>query len=144
MRLQDKNSGDRPLRVLAAEDNPTNQLVLRTLLLQAGVDLVVVGDGIEAVEAWGREPWDIVLMDVQMPGMDGPTATRRIREEEARRGMARTPILALTANVMNHQVREYLEAGMDGCVGKPLQVAALFEAIETSLSASDATLPPSP
>ena len=132
--LQDASGGSRPLRVLAAEDNTVNQLVLRTLLLQAGVDLVVVDDGIEAVEAWGREAWDIVLMDVQMPNMDGPTATRLIREEEVRRGAMRTPILALTANVMSHQVKEYLEAGMDGCVGKPLDVAALFEAMETALA----------
>ncbi|WP_309629044.1 glucokinase [Brevundimonas sp.] len=132
-RLQDADT-DRPLRVLAADDNPVNQLVLRTLLLQAGVDLVVVADGVEAVETWRRGPWDIILMDVQMPNMDGPTATRTIREEEASAGLPRTPILALTANVMSHQLKDYLDAGMDGCVGKPLQVTALFEAIEAALS----------
>lgn len=119
----------RGLKVLAAEDNKVNQLVLKTLLHQLGVDLTVVDDGLEAMEAWGREPWDVILMDVQMPRMDGPGAARAIRAAEGSTGRIRTPIIALTANVMTHQVTEYLGAGMDRCVAKPLQIAALVEAI---------------
>jgi PAS domain S-box-containing protein len=123
-----------PLRVLAAEDNPVNQLVLKTLLGQAGVDLVLVSDGAAAVAAWEDGTWDVVLMDVQMPEMDGPTATRRIRAREAETGRARTPIIALTANAMAHQVADYARAGMDGFVAKPIEVARLFTAIEAALA----------
>jgi signal transduction histidine kinase/CheY-like chemotaxis protein len=120
----------RPLRVLAAEDNAVNQLVLKTLLAQVGVEPVVVADGQAAVDAWAREPWDLILMDVQMPVMDGPTATRAIRAAEAASGRARTPIIALTANAMAHQVSEYAEAGMDGHVAKPIEAAALYAVLQ--------------
>ncbi|MBU1345597.1 MAG: glucokinase [Alphaproteobacteria bacterium] len=124
------------LRVLAAEDNSVNQLVLKTLLHQLGVDLHVVDDGLQAVEAWRAGGWDMILMDVQMPNMDGPTATRRIREEEARLGLARTPVIALTANVMSGQVAGYIEAGMDACVAKPLQLHLLVEAMRSVQAAT--------
>src|SRR5690606_8010031 len=117
------------LRVLAAEDNTVNQLVLKTLLHQIGVEPTVVADGRAAVEAWEAGDWDAILMDVQMPVMDGPTAARRIRAREAETGRRRTPILALTANAMNQQVAEYLAAGMDGHVAKPIDVAKLFQAL---------------
>src|SRR6201999_2153524 len=71
------------LRVLAAEDNAVNQLVLKTMLEQAGIVPTIVGDGPAAVEAWRGQAWDLVLMDVQMPVMDGIAATRAIRELEA-------------------------------------------------------------
>jgi CheY-like chemotaxis protein len=119
----------RPLRVLAAEDNATNQLVLKTLLAQVGVEPVMVGDGRAAVEAWAAEPWDLILMDVQMPVMDGPAAARAIRAAEAASGRLRTRIVALTANAMSHQVSEYLAAGMDGHVAKPIEAVALFAAL---------------
>jgi PAS domain S-box-containing protein len=127
-----------PLRVLAAEDNKINQLVLKTLLGQAGIDPVVVDDGLAAVEAWAEAEWDVILMDVQMPVMDGPTAAAEIRRREAASGRPRTPIVALTANVMSHQLREYELAGMTGCVAKPIEVAALFAAIEAALAPPDA------
>ena len=123
-----------PLRVLAAEDNAVNQLVLRTLLQQAGLDLTVVSDGVAAVAAWEAGVWDVILMDVQMPDMDGPTATRRIRAREAETGRPRTPIVALTANAMAHQVAEYVAAGLDGFVAKPIEVSRLFAAIEAALA----------
>jgi PAS domain S-box-containing protein len=122
------------LRVLAAEDNKVNQVVLRTLLNQVGVDPMIVEDGQAAVEAWELGDWDVILMDVQMPVMDGPTATRTIREREAESGRAFTPIIALTANVMAHQVRDYEAAGMNGCVAKPIEVSRLFAALETALA----------
>jgi len=121
------------LRVLAAEDNPVNQLVLKTLLQQAGLDLAVVSDGVAAVAAWEAETWNVILMDVQMPEMDGPTATRRIRAREVETGRPRTPIVALTANAMAHQVAGYIAAGMDGFVSKPIEVGRLFAAIEAAL-----------
>ncbi|MGA0606753.1 ATP-binding protein [Phenylobacterium sp. VNQ135] len=129
---------DRPLRVLAAEDNPMNQLVLKTLLAQVGVEPVIVPDGREAVAAWEREPWDVILMDIQMPVMDGPTATALIRTREVALRRPRTPIVALTANAMSHQVAEYLEAGMDGYVAKPIEAARLYEALEAALEKSEA------
>jgi PAS domain S-box-containing protein len=123
------------IRLLAAEDNGMNQLVLRTLLAQVGIEPTIVGNGREAVEAWASEPWDMILMDVQMPEMDGPTATGIIRARERAAKLARTPIVALTANAMAHQVAEYAEAGMDGFVAKPIEAARLFEAINVALEA---------
>jgi len=117
------------LRVLAAEDNAVNQLVLKTLLHQMGVDPTVVENGQLAVEAWEAGEWDVVLMDIQMPVMDGLTATALIRNREADTGRPRTPIVALTANAMSHQVDQYITAGMDGHVAKPIQAAELFEAL---------------
>jgi CheY-like chemotaxis protein len=126
------------LRVLAAEDNPVNQLVLRALLSQVGIEPVMVGDGVDAVAAWESGDWDVILMDVQMPRMDGPTATRFIRERELAQRRRRTPIVALTANAMTHQVNEYLAAGMDGFVAKPIEIDRLFAALETALAMSPA------
>jgi PAS domain S-box-containing protein len=124
------------LRILAAEDNPVNQLVLKTLLGQVGVAPTIVGDGEAALQAWEREPWDLVLMDVQMPRMDGPTAARAIRRREAELGRPRTPILALTANAMAHQAAEYRAAGMDGLIAKPIEVAELFAALQGAVDSA--------
>ncbi|WP_158915809.1 ATP-binding protein [Caulobacter sp. S45] len=121
------------LRVLAAEDNAVNQIVLKTLLAQVGIEPVMVDNGVQAVEAWARADWDVILMDVQMPQMDGPTATREIRARELIQGRARTPIIALTANAMAHQISGYLDLGMDGFVAKPIETAKLFRAIEEAL-----------
>ena len=130
-------AGASGLRVLAAEDNRVNQLVLKTLLHQLGVDLLVVDDGVEAMEAWEHDVWDLILMDVQMPRMDGPTATRRLREREIETGRSRTPVIALTANVMSYQVAEYLKSGMDACVAKPLQLTELLQAMQAALQVGD-------
>jgi two-component system, sensor histidine kinase len=120
---------DIALRVLAAEDNAVNQLVLKTLLHQMGVEPTVVENGKLALEAWEDGDWDVILMDVQMPVMDGLSATAAIRNREADTGRHRTPIIALTANAMSHQVEQYITAGMDGHVAKPIQAAELFEAL---------------
>ena len=128
----------RPLRVLAAEDNAVNQLVLKTLLAQVGVEPVMVADGRAAVEAWAREPWDLILMDVQMPVMDGPSAARAIRAAEAGSGRGRTPIVALTANAMSYQVAEYAAAGMDGHVAKPIEAAQLYAALQRAYGSDEA------
>jgi CheY-like chemotaxis protein len=115
--------------VLAAEDNAVNQLVLRTLLGQVGAEVTIVGDGAEAVRAWEAGEFDVILMDVQMPQMDGPTAARTIREREPASGRARVPIIALTADVMSHQLEGYRAAGMEAFVAKPIAIAELYEAI---------------
>ena len=119
-----------PLRILAAEDNQTNQIVLRAMLAQAGIEPLVVCDGAEAVEAWRTGDWDVVLMDIHMPVMDGLTALAEIRRQEYEGGRDRTPIVALTANAMSHQVADLLAAGMDGHVAKPINAFQLFETLD--------------
>jgi signal transduction histidine kinase/CheY-like chemotaxis protein len=127
-----------PLKILVAEDNLTNQLVLRSLLGSAGICLEVVEDGLLALEAWRRRSFDLILMDINMPIMDGVSATRAIRAEERAGARARTPIIALTANAMDHQKHDYLAAGLDGHVSKPIDLTALFEAISKALAAPSA------
>ena len=121
-------------QVLVAEDNSVNQLVIKTLLHQLGVSPVIVENGKAALEAWRGADWDAILMDIHMPVMDGVTATAAIRAEECKDGRARTPIIALTANVLPHQVASYLAVGMDGCVAKPVEAAVLFSAISAVVS----------
>jgi signal transduction histidine kinase/CheY-like chemotaxis protein len=131
------------VRVLAAEDNAVNQLVLRAVLDHMGVESVIVESGAAAVSAWETADFDLILMDIQMPKMDGPTATREIRAREAAAGRRRIPIIALTANAMTDQVESYAGFGMDGFVAKPIDIAALHAAIakfsEPSLQADSGT-----
>lgn len=114
------------LRVLAAEDNPINRLVLETLLKNHGIQLQMVENGAEAVRAAAAGTFDVILMDIQMPVMDGIDATREIRNLERRRGLPRTPIIALTADAMAEQKRTHLAAGMDEHITKPLKVERLL------------------
>jgi len=127
------------LRLLAAEDNATNQQVLAAVMESLGIDIDIVPDGKQAVEAWRACPYDLILMDIQMPVMDGIAAAREIRAAERADGRSRTPIIALTANALTHQIEEYLGAGMDGFLTKPLDrerlAAALAIATATSLAA---------
>jgi signal transduction histidine kinase/CheY-like chemotaxis protein len=123
-----------PVRVLAAEDNPTNQKVLSAIMETFGFELNVANNGREAVEAWGGGGFDVILMDIQMPEMDGIASTRLIREAEAQRGLPRTPIIALTANALRHQVDEYAAAGMDDHLAKPIVIPLLLAALERVLS----------
>ncbi|RAK68989.1 PAS domain-containing hybrid sensor histidine kinase/response regulator [Phenylobacterium kunshanense] len=127
------NPGERALRLLVAEDNPTNQAVIRAILEVVQIEPEVVADGQAAVEAWEDGHWDLILMDVQMPRMDGVTATSMIRGREAAEGLPRTPIVALTANAMEDQVREYRQAGMDLVVTKPIRAEELFAALSAIL-----------
>lgn len=134
----DSSTRANPLRLLVAEDNRANQLVIDTLLRQAGIVPVIVPNGRAAVAAWENGPWDLILMDVQMPEMDGPTATSIIRRCELDSGQSRTPILALTANAMDHQLVEYRQAGMDGLIAKPIEVDKLFSAISGAINSGTA------
>jgi signal transduction histidine kinase/CheY-like chemotaxis protein len=121
------------LRVLTAEDNKTNQLVLTTLLQQMGVTPTIVENGALAIEAWRVGEFDLILMDMQMPVMDGLTAVRAIRAAEELSHRPRSPIIALTADVMSHHLEDYRRAGVDGVVAKPIQFAALAQAMQSLL-----------
>ena len=127
------------LRLLAAEDNPTNQQVLEAVMGALGVDVDIVPDGQMAFEAWRDGAYDLVLMDIQMPVMDGIDAARAIRVAEREMGRPRTPILALTANALSHQVDEYMAAGMDGHIAKPIEIAKLYDAISRALTLAATT-----
>ncbi len=127
----DAAGGD--LRVLAAEDNKVNQLVLTVLLKEMGITPTVVEDGALAVEAWRAGAFDLILMDMQMPVMDGLTAVRAIRAAEAQTGRPRSPIIALTADVMSHHMEDYRRAGVDAIVAKPIQFGALAQAMRSLL-----------
>jgi CheY-like chemotaxis protein/anti-sigma regulatory factor (Ser/Thr protein kinase) len=129
-------TGDRNLRLLAAEDNPTNQQVLAAVMESLEIDIDIVADGKQAVDAWKLGGYDLILMDIQMPIMDGIDAARAIRAQEALEGRRRIPIVALTANALTYQVDEYLAAGMDDHVAKPIEIAKLYEAISGALTAA--------
>jgi len=131
------SSSDESLRVLAAEDNPTNQVVLKALLSAIGIESVIVDNGQQAVDAWKAGNWDIVLMDIQMPEMDGVAAIKAIREIERRERRVRTPVIAVTANAMDHHRVEYLAAGMDDLVSKPINLQALIQSMELALARDD-------
>ena len=121
-------------RLLVAEDNHVNQRLVAAILDKAGMAYVLVGDGRQAVAAFAREPFDLVLMDMQMPVMDGITATAGIRHLE---GDGRhTPILALTANATGEDRRRCLDAGMDGFLTKPIRPQTLLDAIRRHAAAT--------
>jgi signal transduction histidine kinase/ActR/RegA family two-component response regulator len=124
------------LRLLAAEDNPTNQQVLAAVMGSLGIAIDIVADGRAAFEAWRDGAYDLILMDIQMPVMDGIDSARAIRNAERQDNRGRTPIIALTANALSHQVEEYLAAGMDGHVAKPIEIAKLYDAISRALNES--------
>ncbi len=88
------------------------------------------------MDSWRTGSYDLILMDIQMPVMDGISASRLIRETEQKEGRKRTPIVALTANALTHQVDEYLSVGMDAHVAKPIEIAKLYDAIATTLNAA--------
>ncbi|MDY7102675.1 MAG: PAS domain S-box protein [Actinomycetota bacterium] len=117
-------------RVLLAEDNPTNTLVLTRQLQLLGVDVVAVEDGARAVDIVGASSFDLVFMDCQMPVMDGFEATRTIRARQAELGRARIPIVALTANAFGDRTEACRTAGMDDVVHKPVTLDVLGEALD--------------
>ncbi len=122
------------LRVLAAEDNPINQRVLAAVLENFGVSPTFAGNGREALDMLGDAPFDLVLMDVMMPVMDGVEAVRRLRAESGSHSML--PVIALTANAMQGDREKYIAAGMDDFVPKPIDPAALLTAIKRALTQS--------
>jgi two-component system sensor histidine kinase/response regulator len=116
-------------RALLAEDNAVNQLVAVRLLEKVGHTVIVAANGKEALEAWRKEPFDLVLMDVQMPEMNGWEATRAIREEERSTG-GHIPIIALTAHAMKGDEERCLAAGMDLYLTKPIRTSDLLAALD--------------
>ncbi len=120
--------GDATVRVLLAEDNEINTMLAQTILEQVGFSVCCVENGEAALEAFGRERFDLILMDMQMPGMDGLEATRRIREAEA--GSEHTPIIAMTANAMKGDREACLRAGMDAFIAKPIDISAFLRVLE--------------
>ena len=124
----------KPLDVLVAEDNEINALLTRALLTRLGHRPTVAESGAAALERWraardAGTPYDLILMDMQMPGMDGLEAARRIRAFEAERGTARTPIIALTANAFAEDREACLASGMDRFLVKPLDRERLAVAL---------------
>ncbi|MEJ2406671.1 MAG: ATP-binding protein, partial [Candidatus Thiodiazotropha sp.] len=122
------------LRVLLVDDDAINRLAVRTLLQQLEHDVVEARHGAEAVEALNREPFDLVLMDVHMPEMDGVTATLQIRAREEESGTSPVPIIGLTASVMNDEKQYYLAAGMNAVVQKPIVLEQLLTTIKMHLN----------
>ncbi len=131
---EDADDGDRPVRILLAEDNPANRTVVELILGAAGVEMVSVENGAEAVSAFAAEPFDLVLMDLQMPVMDGLTAIRLIREHERARGGLRIPIIVLSANVQAEHVEGSAAAGANLHLAKPIVAATLLAAVEQALA----------
>jgi CheY-like chemotaxis protein len=128
-----QEDGERP-RVLVAEDNEVNSRLATTLLERRGWQVDAVATGVEAVAAAGATPYDLILMDVQMPEMDGLEATRRIRTAEAE-GERRVPIVALTAYALAGDRARCLEAGMDDYLSKPIPAKDLYDLCDRVLSA---------
>lgn len=118
-----------PLKVLVAEDNAVNQRLVERLLERRGHSVRIAGDGVEAVKALSEEEFDVVLMDVQMPNMDGFQATAAIRQREKGAG-GHIPIIAMTAHAMRGDRERCLGAGMDGYISKPLRSKDFYAAIE--------------
>ena len=132
------------MKILVAEDNEINALLARALLVKLGHRPTMAESGAAAIESWlaaraGGAPYDCVLMDLHMPGMDGLEATRRIRAIEAEHDGTRTPIVALTANVSAEDRDACLAAGMDGFLVKPLDrerlAAVLADSSASALAA---------
>lgn len=128
--------GEAPFRVLLAEDNAVNQRVVALILESFGVTVTVANDGQEALEALSAAHFDLVLMDLQMPVIDGLTATRRIREREALEGRPRTPIAILSANAMDHHREESRAAGADRHIAKPFTPQSLVDGMRETMAAA--------
>ena len=123
---------DKSVRVLLAEDNAINQKLAVRLLQKLGVTVDVAGNGKEALQMSGMFDYDLILMDCQMPEMDGYEATRQIR---ARENGGRVPIVALTANAMKGDREKCVDAGMDDHVTKPIRHGALKKVLDTHIAA---------
>ncbi len=124
-------------RVLVVEDNPVNQAVVKKMLEKAGLSPVTANDGIEALEALREEQFDVVLMDCQMPRMDGYETTEAIREREVKQGLMRMPVIAMTANAMSGDRERCIAVGMDDYLSKPVKPGQLENMLRQWLPMED-------
>jgi CheY-like chemotaxis protein len=123
-----------PLRILLAEDSPDNNLLIRAYLKELPFEIEVAENGRVAIEKFKTWRPDLVLMDVQMPEVDGLTATRAIREWESEQGLSPTPIIALTASALENDVDRCFDAGCDDHVSKPFKRRVLLDAIRSAVA----------
>jgi len=137
----DRVAPSRPLSLLLAEDNEVNVLVIEGMLAPLGHHIVRAADGAQALEALREAEFDLVLIDMLMPGIDGLTATRQWRAIEAAEGLPRTPIVALTANAFDNDVAQSLAAGCDAHLTKPLSLAALLQALAKYARPAPSSMP---
>lgn len=124
-----RNDMLRGMRILAADDNRTNRMILGAMLAQLGASAIMVEDGHAALARFSAGTFDLVILDISMPGMDGVEVLHAIRAREGALGLPRTAIVAFTANAMSHQVQGYIDAGFDDCLTKPLKTERLNEAL---------------
>lgn len=129
---------EEPPTLLVVDDNAMNREIIAALVEPFGIACGFAADGREAVEAWRRQPWDAIFMDVHMPVMDGVEATRAIRQEEGRLGRRRVPIVAVTASLMEQETAGYHAAGMDDVLPKPIEVSALAEMLARCVGGGEA------
>jgi CheY-like chemotaxis protein len=127
-----------PLRVLLIEDNEVNRKVISCILALVKADLTWAENGLEGVQAFQKQHFDVVLMDLQMPVMDGYTATREIRAYEGSHGQPRTPVIVVSANARPEDVDASRAAGADHHLAKPVDVTALFAAMNEAVAAVEA------
>jgi CheY-like chemotaxis protein len=127
-------------RLLVVEDNAINRLLAAETLGMLGSRVVLAEDGRQALERLGDEPFDLILMDLQMPGMDGIEATRAIRERETRLGLAPTPIVALTGNSASDYGEACAQAGMNGFLVKPVSLESLESLLRAPPRTGDAAV----
>ena len=126
-------------RLLVVDDHPTNLKVVEIILAGAGMAVTTATNGEEALSRWAEAPFDLILMDMQMPVMDGVTAVRTLRAREEAEGRPRTPVIMLTANASPEHVRAGAAAGADGHLTKPISPSSLISSIDAALNAADAT-----
>ena len=122
------------LSILVAEDQEPNRMVMEAILKSSVKKLSFAKNGLEAVALWRRGDVDLILMDIQMPALDGIGATKQIREIETEKNLSPTPIIALTANAFTEQAAQYLAAGMNAHLAKPLDFRALYETVAKCFS----------
>ena len=127
---------DSPVRALVAEDHPANRRIIELMLAPMGVEVTLVGNGAEAVEAFKQHDWEMVLLDMQMPVLDGASAARAMRGMEPALGRGRTPIAMLSANVLPRHVEDALAAGADHFIAKPVTPAALARGLDELIRAA--------
>lgn len=123
-----------PCRALVVDDNAINRKIMNVILTEAGAVVCEAADGKQGYEAFAGEPFDVVLMDIQMPVMDGHTAVRAIRALEAERGSDRAPIIMVSAFVGMKDIDLSMKAGADLHLGKPVRVASLLAAVRDALN----------